>query len=175
MPRLSCFSPHFSVSAAAIGLAAMLCVFATPAAMAQAACESDNPVISAMQQKWNTPAPSGAEATDGFGPVQAALLPIAQAQAQFGPLSFKSKKQMQYALQLRWHVSEEGDYWLAADSGAWIDVVDGGRALEPLTFNHGLRCAGIHKALKFHLRAGDYLLRVGSDETPGVKIAAGRP
>lgn len=47
-------------------------------------------------------------------------------------------------------------------------------SLEPLAVHQGLRCAGIHKALKFHLNEGRYVLIVASDEIDTVKTAAER-
>lgn len=147
-------------------------------AHAQEACISPNPVIGAMQAQWNNARTESAVTfTDGFVPVTLALLPLAEAESKYGQLAIKSKKAMRFTGRYSWRIETEGDYWIAADSPAWMDVVDlanGKQALEPLTFNHGLRCAGIHKALKFHLHAGAYTLLIASEDVDKVKVSAGR-
>lgn len=164
----------------------LVCVFSATAqaqeqAQTQPACVSDNPVIGAMQTQWNTTRTVlESSFTDGFVPITLTLLPLAESAARYGALTIKSKKPMRYTNRYSWHIATEGDYWLAADSAAWMDVIDlsapsnAPQALEPLTFNHGLRCAGIHKALKFHLHAGNYSLLIASDEAEKVKVSAGR-
>lgn len=151
------------------------------AAQAQEACISSNPVIGAMQMQWNnTRTVLESSFIDGFVPVTLTLLPMAESAARYGKLTIKSKKEMRFTNRYSWHIDTEGDYWLAANSAAWMDVIDlsaptnTAQALEPLTFNHGLRCAGIHKALKFHLHVGSYTLLVASDETDKIKVSAGR-
>jgi hypothetical protein len=144
-------------------------------AHAQEACISDNPAINTIRQQWDAPRPAGDHKFVGaFQATALALLPKIQAEGLFGTLSIKSRKPMRYFSQYEWAIAAEGDYWLVADSGAWMDVRDGSgqQALEPLTFNHGLRCAGIHKALKFHLKKGSYALIVASEDTDKVKVAA---
>jgi hypothetical protein len=144
-------------------------------AHAQEACISDNPAINTIRQQWEAPRPTGDSKFAGaFQPTALALLPKIQAESLYGALNIKSRKPMRYFNQYEWTIAAEGDYWLVADSGAWMDVRNGQnpQGLEPLTFNHGLRCAGIHKALKFHLKKGSYVLIVASDEIDKVKIAA---
>jgi len=147
-------------------------------AHAQEACLSPHPVIGAMQAQWNNARTESAAAfTDGFAPVTLTLLPLPEAESKYGKLIIKSKKEMRFANRYNWRIETEGDYWIAADSPAWMDVIDvanGEQALEPLTFTHGLRCAGIHKALKFHLRAGTYTLLIASEDMDKVKVSAGR-
>ncbi|WP_050478782.1 hypothetical protein [Herbaspirillum rhizosphaerae] len=148
------------------------------AAHAQEACASPNPVIGAMQAQWNNARTETAAAfSDGFVPVTLVLLPLPEAETRYGKLAIKSKKPMRFTNRYSWRIETEGDYWIAADSPAWMDVIydtNGKAALEPLTFNHGLRCAGIHKALKFHLRAGAYTLLIASEDLDKVKVSAGR-
>ncbi|EJL94626.1 hypothetical protein PMI16_00072 [Herbaspirillum sp. CF444] len=150
----------------------------TSAAYAQETCVSANPVIGAMQAQWNNARTESAPAfTDGFVPVTLTLLPLPEAESKYGKLAIKSKKEMRFTNRYNWRIETEGDYWIAADSPAWMDVIDvanGRQALEPLTFNQGLRCAGIHKALKFHLHAGSYTLLVASEDIDKVKVSAGR-
>lgn len=147
-------------------------------AYAQEACVSANPVIGAMQAQWNNARTETTAAfTDGFVPVTLALLPLDDAETKYGKLAVKSKKAMRFTNRYSWRIETEGDYWVAADAPAWMDVIDdtnGKQALEPATFNHGLRCAGIHKALKFHLPAGTYTLLIASEDVDKVKVSAGR-
>lgn len=144
-----------------------------PFANGEEVCASDNPSISTIQKQWQAPQLPGEKGfSEGFRPTLLQLLPRSQAESLFGTQSIKSRKTILFFNRYEWTIEAGGDYWLVADSAAWLDVRDGGQALEPITFNHGLRCAGIHKALKFHLPKGRYVLIVASDETDKVKIAA---
>ena len=144
-----------------------------PFANGEEVCVSDNPAISAIQKQWLAPQlPGDRVFAEGFRPTSLQLLPKSQAEGLFGLPNIKSRKTMLFFNQYAWTIETDGDYWLVADSGAWLDVRDGQQALEPITFNHGLRCAGIYKALKFHLPKGRYVLIVASDATDKVKIAA---
>jgi hypothetical protein len=140
-------------------------------------CVSDNPAVTAMRSSWNTPTSVATAGTvsGAFDTVHVTLQPYDKAAARYGQLASKPKKDIKYFDRFTWNIPREGDYWIAADSGVWIDVsaASGDQApLEPVTFNHGLRCAGIFKAVKFHLSAGAYRLEISSETTDSVKFAS---
>jgi hypothetical protein len=139
-------------------------------------CVSDNPAVTAMRASWDKPAeasPKTAPAFSGaFNTAHATLQPYDKAAARYGQLAIKSKKDIKYFDRFVWNVAREGDYWIAADSGVWIDVIAAdGHALETAAFNHGLRCAGIFKAVKFHVPAGAYHLVIASEGVDSVKFS----
>lgn len=177
-PNLHHFLPASAMMKTSVLCLPLLAALLASGAQAQVACVSANPVIGAMQAQWENARNSSAmNFTDGFVPVTLSLLPLAEAEMRYGKLTLKSKKTMGFSNRYHWQIDTEGDYWIAADSAAWMDVIDGSngeQALEPLTFNQGLRCAGIHKALKFHLHAGSYTLLIASEDAAQVKISAGR-
>jgi hypothetical protein len=155
-----------------------LSAISTPAFGADAEqCVSDNPAVTAMRASWDKPveaATKTAPAFSGaFNTAHATLLPYDKAALRYGRLAIKSKKDIKYFDQFVWNIAREGDYWIAADSGVWIDVIDAnGHPLETAAFNHGLRCAGIFKAVKFHIPAGTYHLVIASESADSVKFSA---
>jgi hypothetical protein len=151
----------------------LACMSVFSPVQAEDGCTSDIAAIQTMQRNWDTPsAPRQGGFVDDIVPTSLQLRPRTLAEMESGPLNIKSHKTMQFFNRYQWSIAVEGDYWIAADSGVWIDVSDGNGVLVPVTFNHGLRCAGIHKALKFHLRKGLHQLLVASDAADKVKIAA---
>lgn len=70
-------------------------------------------------------------------------------------------------------VDRPGIYRVALGSGGWVDVLEGGKAVESSAHGHGLECSGIVKMVDFPLKAGEHVLQVeGSKEaTVGVLIA----
>ena len=139
-------------------------------------CVSDNPAVTAMRASWNRPKPAEPEThvlNGGFDAVHAVLPSYDNAAARYGQLALKARKDIKYFAPFVWRIAKEGDYWLSADSGVWIDVFEADKpALQPLAFNHGLRCAGIYKALEFHLTAGTYRLVIASEGADAVTFAA---
>lgn len=55
-------------------------------------------------------------------------------------------------------VIEAGNYAVALSSAAWIDVVEGGKAVEPLSFGHGPACTTIRKIVVYPLTPGRHVL-----------------
>ena len=139
-------------------------------------CVSDNPAVTAMRASWNRPKPAEPEThvlNGGFDAVHAVLPSYDNAAARYGQLALKARKDIKYFAPFVWRIAKEGDYWLSADSGVWIDVFEADKpALQPLAFSHGLRCAGIYKALEFHLTAGTYRLVIASEGADAVTFAA---
>lgn len=70
-------------------------------------------------------------------------------------------------------VDRPGTYRVALGSGGWIDVLEGGKAVESSAHGHGAKCSGIVKMVDFPLKAGEHVLQIeGSKEaTIGILIA----
>jgi hypothetical protein len=57
-------------------------------------------------------------------------------------------------------VIRAGRYRIALGGGAWIDVVQGDRALASVAHDHGPACSPIRKMVDFDLAPGRYLLQI---------------
>lgn len=70
-------------------------------------------------------------------------------------------------------VIEAGNYAVALSTAAWIDVVEDGKALEPLSFGHGPACTTIRKMVVYGLKPGRHVLQVAGngDETAKLLVA----
>jgi hypothetical protein len=67
-------------------------------------------------------------------------------------------------------VPEAGNYAVALSSAAWIDVVEDGKALEPLSFGHGPACTTIRKMVVYPLRAGRHILQVAGSGAEAARL-----
>jgi len=70
-------------------------------------------------------------------------------------------------------VIEPGNYAVAMSTAAWIDVVEDGKALEPLSFGHGPQCTTIRKKVVYPMKAGRHILQIAGNgaETARVLVA----
>ena len=57
-------------------------------------------------------------------------------------------------------IAKPGRYRVALGAGAWIDVVQGSRALASAAHGHGPECSPVRKMVDFDLQPGRYLLEV---------------
>lgn len=57
-------------------------------------------------------------------------------------------------------VKKPGRLTVALDSGAWIDLVQGGAIVKSVTHGHGPACSGIRKMVEFDVTPGRYLLQI---------------
>jgi hypothetical protein len=60
----------------------------------------------------------------------------------------------------RFVTTQPGRYRVALGSGAWIDVVDGGRSVASVGHGHGPACSGIRKMVDFNLPAGTHIVQI---------------
>lgn len=65
---------------------------------------------------------------------------------------------------------EAGNYVIALGTAAWIDVVEDGKALEPLSFGHGPACTTIRKMVVYGLKPGRHLLQIAGNGGPSAKL-----
>lgn len=68
------------------------------------------------------------------------------------------------------HVEQAGTYRVALGSGAWIDLVRGGKALASIGHGHGPDCTGIRKMVDFPLDPGDYVLQIAASGKPEIAV-----
>lgn len=62
-------------------------------------------------------------------------------------------------------VDRPGTYRVALGSAGWVDVLEGGKAIESSAHGHGAECSGIVKLVDFPLKAGEHVLQIeGSKE-----------
>ena len=75
-----------------------------------------------------------------------------------------------YAGLFRFDVNEAGNYAVALGGAAWIDVVEGGKSLEPVSFVHGPECTTIRKMVVFALKPGMHVLLVSGNAAEEVRL-----
>ena len=71
-------------------------------------------------------------------------------------------------------VTEAGTYRVALGSGAWIDVVRGGKAAASTAHGHGPACSGVRKTVDFPLTPGRYILQIAGNGTPSIAVMVTR-
>jgi hypothetical protein len=71
-------------------------------------------------------------------------------------------------------VARPGTYRVALGSGAWVDVVRGGRAIAAAAHGHGPQCSGIQKIVDFRLTPGRYVLQLTATQAPVVAVMIAR-
>ncbi len=64
----------------------------------------------------------------------------------------------------------KGNYTVALGSGAWIDVLKDGKALESNAHGHGPSCTTIRKMVTFPLEAGAYTLQISANAQPHLEL-----
>ncbi len=67
-------------------------------------------------------------------------------------------------------VIEPGNYAVALSSAAWIDVIEDGKALAPLSFGHGPECTTIRKMVVYPMKAGRHVLQIAGSGAGAAKI-----
>lgn len=102
---------------------------------------------------------------------------------QAANLTLKSTPQVRYALRpekpggsasfgglIALNVAEGGTYRVAISSGAWIDLVQGGKAVTSIAHGHGPDCSGVRKMVDFPLTPGNYTLQLGANGAPQMTV-----
>ncbi|KQX25910.1 homogentisate 1,2-dioxygenase [Sphingomonas sp. Root50] len=67
-------------------------------------------------------------------------------------------------------IAAAGTYRIAIGSGAWIDVLREGKAVESTAHGHGPACSGIRKMVDFTLRPGRYVLQIAANGSPTLPL-----
>lgn len=71
-------------------------------------------------------------------------------------------------------VAEAGTYRVALGAGAWIDVLDGRKAVVSTSHGHGPDCSGIRKMVDFPLKPGRYVLQIAGNGSPTLPVMVAR-
>jgi hypothetical protein len=64
-----------------------------------------------------------------------------------------------------------GIYTISLSTGAWIDVVQDGRALKPKGFSGATDCDGIRKTMKYELSANPFVLQISGAREDSISVA----
>jgi len=75
---------------------------------------------------------------------------------------------------LAFDVAQAGTYRVAIGSGAWLEVVRDGQAVESTAHGHGPACTGIGKMVDFPLTQGRYLLEIAGNGSPAIPVLVTR-
>lgn len=67
-------------------------------------------------------------------------------------------------------IAEAGNYSVALGSAAWIDVLEDGKALAPVSFGHGPECTSIRKMVVFALKLAPHVLQVTGNGADTLKL-----
>lgn len=124
---------------------------------------------------WRTMLPVAAARTPvaiGLGKgVRATLLPTAEVVYPVAPA--RPGAEGTSGGVFAFEVARAGRYRMALGAGAWIEVVQGGRALVSKAHNHGGACSPVRKMVDYDLARGRYLLEVAGSPTAtlGLMIA----
>ncbi|WP_374942046.1 homogentisate 1,2-dioxygenase [Sphingomonas sp.] len=71
-------------------------------------------------------------------------------------------------------VARAGTYRVALGAGAWIDVVQGGKALASTAHAHGPDCSPVRKTVDFRLTPGRYLAQIVGSPAPVLELMVAR-
>ena len=75
-----------------------------------------------------------------------------------------------YSGVFHFNIETTGYYAVALSSAAWIDVVEDGKAVEPLSFGHGPECTTIRKMVIYSLKAGQHVLQIAGNGAATTKL-----
>jgi len=141
------------------------------------ACAALDAALPAGLEDWNGGAPlktvgKGAELTDTLvttGKGYAALL--GRTTSIYLPVApGKPGGSVSYSGVFAITVPQAGNYTVALSTAAWIDVVEDGKALEPITFGHGPECTTIRKMVVYSLKAGRHVLQIAGSGAETTKL-----
>jgi len=151
-----------------------------PAMRPEAACTAPVAPTGALAP-WSSPSALNA-AADATG-LRAATLPVGQA----GRVTLLSTPQVKYPLRpekpggsvsygglLSVDIAQAGTYRVALSSGAWIDVVQQGKAMISVAHGHGPECSGVRKMVDFALNPGRHTLQIGANGDAQVTVLVAR-
>ena len=71
-------------------------------------------------------------------------------------------------------VKQAGVYRVALGSGAWIDIVKAGKAVESVAHGPGPDCTGVRKMVDFPLKPGTYILQIAANGNPELPLLVTR-
>ena len=164
----------------AMGLAALFAGPLMAQEMAPAACTAPVPPKGELAP-WLSPVPlSSAGRENRSGRVQlaigqAASLELLRTPEVHYPLRpEKPGGSVSYGGLARIDVRVAGTYRVALGSAAWIDLVQGRKAIPSTAHGHGPDCTGIRKMVDFRLMPGRYTLQIAANGEPQTTVLVAR-
>lgn len=71
-------------------------------------------------------------------------------------------------------VTQAGTYRVGIGSGAWLEMVRDGKALDSIAHSPGPACTGLRKMVDFALTPGSYLLEISGNGAPTLPVLVTR-
>jgi hypothetical protein len=71
-------------------------------------------------------------------------------------------------------VATAGTYQINLSAGAWIDLLQDGKAILSTAHAPGPACTGIRKTVQFPLQPGRYVLQLSANATPDIEVMVSR-
>ena len=132
---------------------------------ADPACANARVAMPAELAAWGSTVPvtAGTQAGDGatLALGQAATVALHRAGTlKLDPAPAKPAAADSFGGTLRLSVAQAGSYRVALGSGAWVDILRGGKAIAAAAHAHGPRCTGIAKIVDFRLDPGTYVIQL---------------
>lgn len=164
------------VAVIGFGLAATAQAQSAPApAPAAPDCSLARPALPPVLAGWSSPIARDAAASAG-GSKEVALIPgqaarlrlLATSKVSYAVTTGKPGSTDSFGGIVSFTVSAPGTYRVALGTGAWVDVVGGGKSLASTAHGHGPACSGIQKIVDFDLVAGTYLVQIAGSSDPAV-------
>ena len=97
-------------------------------------------------------------------PVEVAALPSGRVRWAMPPAKPGSGAVLQFS------IATAGVYQIGLGNGAWIDVVQRGKALTSIAHGHGPVCTGLRKVVDFRLARGAYSLQLTAMPQPTTRV-----
>lgn len=67
-------------------------------------------------------------------------------------------------------IATAGTYRLALGGAAWVDLVQGGKAVTSSAHDHGPKCTGVRKLVDFKLTPGTYAIQLSGSATTSLAL-----
>ncbi|MCW1429902.1 homogentisate 1,2-dioxygenase [Novosphingobium sp. JCM 18896] len=151
---------------------------AEPARTAELECRAQTPPTGELAP-WTSPIPFEAGSVVDTAPGLAV--------GQAANVTLKPTPEVRYALRpekpggsvsfgglIALNVAEAGTFRVALSSGAWIDLVQDGKAVTSTSHGHGPACSGVRKMVDFPLKPGRYTLQLGANGAPQMTVLVAR-
>ena len=158
---------------------AFVLALAAPAAAQEAepTCPADAKPIPAHLASWTHPTPltAAASAADAgkaalkVGRAVDAALP-STGDVKFSLRPEKPGGSVSHGGLFSVDIGKAGTYTVALSTGAWIDVVRDGKALESSAHGRGPACTTLRKMVQFPLQPGRYLIQISANAEPKIGI-----
>ncbi len=143
-------------------IAGFICVLAAMPASAQTACPAATPLAAAVSA-------GSAPAIHPGQTVQLALQPAPQ--VRFAVPAHRPDDAKTYGGVLAVTVPATGAWRVGLGGGAWIEVVQDGKAVASVAHRHGDGC--IVKMVDFPLQAGPAQIELSAASAPGLRLEVG--